>query len=230
MHKPHSADNTKRARLWCLTLASATALWWGGATGNAIAGDTSDESLVFVNAGASYFWHTATNNVLALPIVFPNGATSASLAVTGLRYSFNDTITEEGDYLLEIPQATSPQTENVYSLTLTFDDEAETVQTATLGLVTSYGANGGGSTCVLVPNGTARWGKVEQRAVMPIPYGATSLTVSGVASDTGLGGDAGWYALAVSAGSSQILAMTDAVGTVWTTTLTGIAPTVMVFK
>ena len=31
--------------------------------------------------------------------------------------------------------------------------------------------------------------------LVPIPYGLTSFEIDGVATDTGLGGDQGWYAL-----------------------------------
>lgn len=209
------------AALGAMAIVSATAL---------AEGTTSEGTFVFVNAGASFFWHTATNNVLTLPVFLPKGATSATLAVTGIRHSFTATGIGGGDYELTLPAATSPQSENVYSLALTFDDEAATTWTATLGLVTAYGTGGEGRTRLLAPAGTPQWGRVEQLAVIPIPSGATSLSIDGVEADTGLGGDAGWHALPVPAGRSRRLSMADADGGIWTAALTGTSPTLITFK
>ncbi len=53
------------------------------------------------------------------------------------------------------------------------------------------------------------------RAVFPIPYGMTSFTVAGVVTDTGLGGDQGWYALDVPAGQTIPLTLDELAATLF---------------
>ena len=92
--------------------------------------------------------------------------------------------------------------------TLDFGDGS--LRTATLGLVQSFGANGEASTRVKLPEGSPTWGRVGQRAVIPIPHGITSFTVDGVATETGLDGDAGWFAMSLHGGQTAALALQDA--------------------
>jgi hypothetical protein len=44
----------------------------------------SDSTFVFIKPETSFFWHTATNSTMTLPVDFPEGATSATLVVTGM--------------------------------------------------------------------------------------------------------------------------------------------------
>ena len=157
----------------------------------------SQSAFVYLQPDATSFWRTATNSVLALDIDYPDGAASASLSVSGAGYSASyDNITTNV-FELHLPEASSPQTENVYDLTLTFDDG--TVQMAKLGLIQGLAENGTGSTRCIAPFDGREWNKMRPRAVMPIPYGTTSFTVSvngvQVAADTGLDGAQGWYVL-----------------------------------
>lgn len=159
------------------------------------AGVSSGGTFVFLEPEKSSFWHTATNNVLSLPIDFPEGATKATLEVSGLGYSTTHTDISSESFELTLPPATNPGEENVYDLTLTFDDTKETVRTAKLGLIVGLDVDGRGATrCVLPKDGRA-WNKVVGRAVLPIPYGMTSFTVDDVEVDPGLEGEQGWYAL-----------------------------------
>lgn len=167
------------------------------------AAERSDPTFVFAKPGISSFWHTATNSTMALPIDFPEGATKASLAVNGDRYSRTYTDIVEQEFVLTLPAATSPKTENVYDLTLSFDDEAGTVRRAKLGLVESFSPGDTGTTRFQVPAEGAVW----KRAVLPIPYGTTSFTLNGVETDTGLGGDQGWYALRGRSGETYSLSL-----------------------
>ena len=163
----------------------------------------SERAFVFVNRGTSSYWHTATNCVLALPVEMPEGATSATLSVTGLRHSATYANITASPFLLTLPAATSTETENVYDLTLTFNDAGATVRTARLGLIKGYNMTVRGATRCLAPKEQRKWGWVKgRRAVFPIPYGMTAFTVGGTAMDTGLGGDQGWYALDVPGGQT----------------------------
>ena len=154
---------------------------------------TSEPTFVFLRPETSSFWNTATNNTMTVPIDYPVGATKATLAVTGLGYSEEYPNLTGDSFTFTLPSATSPETENVYDLTLTFDDG--TVRTAKLGLVQGLSPDSEGTTRCLAPAGSKVWNKVKGRAVLPIPYGMTSFKVNGEDVDPELKGAQGWYAL-----------------------------------
>lgn len=191
---------------------------------------SSDAVCVFTAPERSFLWCTATTPTVTLPVVFPDGATSASLAVSGLGYTATYTIAAEGDFTLSLPAATSADTENAYDLTLSFTG-SDVVRTARLGVIYGSDAAGSGKTRCLAPVSTRRWGRVERRAVVPIPYGATSFSFTpegGTAiTDTGLDGTAGWFAFVVPSNTSATLAMTDADGIPHSALLTGVECTVV---
>ena len=168
---------------------------------------TSDSTFVFLRPETSSFWRTATNQVMSLPVSFPAGASSATLSVTAPGYSAQYAIATSGDFLLSLPAATSPETENVYDLTLTFNDAAATVRTAKLGLIDAVLPDGGGETRCIAPASAPKWERVKGRAVIPVPYGLTSFTVNGAAVDTGLNGAQGWYPITLLGGQTANLAL-----------------------
>jgi len=160
---------------------------------------TSEPTFVFLRPETSSFWNTATNSTMTLPIDYPSGATKATLTVSGAGYKMQTypNLTESS-FELVLPVPDSPQNENVYDLTLTFDEG--TVRTAKLGLIQGLSPDTEGSTRCLAPAEGAVWNTVKKRAVLPIPYGTTSFTMSvngGMVTevDTGLNGAQGWYAL-----------------------------------
>lgn len=159
----------------------------------------SEETFVFLRPETSSFWNTATNSTMSLPIDYPNGATKAKLEVTGVGYSkVYENITSDS-FDIELPVPDSPQTENVYDLKLTFDNDA-TERTAKLGLIQGLSPDSEGATRCLAPAEGSVWNKVKYRAVLPIPYGTTSLSMQTNGGewkelDTGLNGAQGWYAL-----------------------------------
>lgn len=157
----------------------------------------SESTFVFLKPETSSFWNTATNNVMSLPIDYPAGAYSATLTVEGDGYSQTYADLRDTSFELQLPSPDLPELENVYNLTLTFDNGV--VRSAKLGLIQGLAPQGAGSTRCLAPaNGTV-WNKVRRRAVLPIPYGTTafSVTVNGQqrVNETELDGAQGWYAL-----------------------------------
>lgn len=152
---------------------------------------TSDPIPLFIRTETSSFWNTATNNSLTIPIPYPEGASSATLEVTGSRRSWTCENITAKEFVLELPAAESPETEDVYGLTLTFDDGSS--RTARFGLIQGVRPDASGLTRCLVPQGNRAWNKVKGWAVLPIPYGMSSFTINGVETDTGLGGAQGWY-------------------------------------
>ena len=154
---------------------------------------TSEPTFVFLKPETSSFWNTATNNTMTVPIDFPSGATCASLSVRGLDYDREYVGITTTEFSFELPAPTSPETENVYDLTLRFDNNV--TRTAKLGLIQGLSPDAEGTTRCLAPQTAKVWQKVKGRAVLPIPYGTTSFTVNGVETETGLGGAQGWYAI-----------------------------------
>ena len=171
---------------------------------------TSEPTFVFLRPETSSFWNTATNSTMTLPIDYPAGATKATLTVSGVGYHTKTypNLTDSS-FELELPVPNSPQAENVYDLTLTFDEG--TVRTAKLGLIQGLAPDAEGSTRCLAPAEGKVWNTIKKRAVMPIPYGTTSFTVSvngrQTVNDTGLDGAQGWYALKPAGGDNVSLSL-----------------------
>lgn len=153
----------------------------------------SDRAFVILRPQTSSFWVTATNSTMTVPIDFSSGATSAALDIRGMNYvkSYGDIVTNA--FTFTLPEPDKPEAENVYDLTLMFDDG--TVRTAKLGLIQGLMPGAEGMARCLAPSGGAKWSKIRQRAVLPIPYGMTTLKVNGVETDTGLGEAQGWHVL-----------------------------------
>ena len=162
---------------------------------------TSEPTFVFLRPETSSFWNTATNNTMTVPVDFPSGASSASLSVSGVGYSKEYVGITAKEFTFELPAPTSPETENVYTLTLRFDNNVE--RTAKLGLIQGLSPDAEGTTRCLAPPTAKVWSKVKGRAVLPIPYGTTSFKVNDVDVDTGLKGAQGWYAISGLDGDSN---------------------------
>jgi len=185
------------AALFCVALAAATAS----------AADTSEPTFVFLRPQTSSFWHTATNSTVTLPIVFPLGAASANLSVRGVRYSRDFTDISGPEFVLSLPPPTSPDKENVYELTLAFDNGV--TRTAKLGVVQGVTTGDEGWTRCMSAVSSKEWCEVLKRAVLPIPYGMTSFSVDGDQVDTGLNGEQGWCAVGrIGSGQTLDLSMT----------------------
>ena len=156
----------------CRTMAAGV-LWPVMAFG--AEGVKSDAAFVFLQPETSSFWCTATNSTMTIPIYYPKGATKADLLVDGMQYakSYNDITSDSVD--IELPAPTNERTENVYTLTLSFDDG--TVQTAKLGAVRGYAKSVAGVARCVIPEESASWKKFKYRAVLPVPYGMKNLTL-----------------------------------------------------
>ena len=190
----------------CLALVVAIV----GPVCSALADARSNTAFVELQPGTSSFWHTATNSTLSLPVNFPVGAQTATLSVSGVKYSktypgITAATLSGGCFRLELPAATSQDAENVYDLTLAFDDG--TSQRAKLGLLDgAFGATSAATRC-LFDKGDSAWRKARV-VVMPVPFGVETISVNGVETDTGLCGRQGWYAARMStSGAATTFAM-----------------------
>ena len=136
---------------------------------------------------------------------------TATLSVSGYRYSATYSITGDSSFVLTLPkpEENRPDKENVYSLTLTFSDGS--VKTASLGGIAGFDGSSEGTTRCFLSKSDPRWGTVKRSAVLPIPYGTETISVNGTETDTGLDGAAGWFLLApLSGGTSYNLAVDGA--------------------
>ena len=160
---------------------------------------SSEPTFVFLRPETSSFWNTATNSTMTIPIDYPSGATKATLTVNGIDYRkvYPDLT---GDSIeIDLPAPDSPKTENLYELSLTFDNGA-TPRTAKLGLIQGLDTGAKGSTRCIAPASGKVWEAAKYRAVLPIPYGTETFSVKLNGGewrnvDTGLNGAQGWYAL-----------------------------------
>ena len=164
---------------------------------------SSEPTFVFLRPETSSFWNTATNSTMTLPIDYPSGATKATLTVNGIDYNRVYSNLTADSIEIDLPVPDSPKTENVYELSLTFDNGAPS-RTAKLGLIKGLDSGAKGSTRCIAPAEGRVWSRASSRAVLPIPYGTRSFTVNGVEHDTGLDGAQGWYALSPIAPGASI--------------------------
>lgn len=180
-----------------MLLAVAMALF------QASGGDTSEATLVSLNPDKTPFWRTFQSNEVQLDLAFPAGATSADLEVTGVKYRRTYSGLTAGSIALTLPALTDVTGENVYQLTVSYDNGM--VRTASVGCVRGV-RQGAGSVlarCV-TDTSSADWTKTASKVVLPIPYGAETVSVDGVPADTGLGGACGWLALKLASGARAV--------------------------
>ena len=150
-------------------------------------------SFVFADPDSSSFWRTARCSSVTVPVDFPDGATSATLSVAGVGYATNYSIAAAGPFTFQLPAATSPETENTYALTLSFNRGEG--KTARLSLVAGLESGGAGATRCISQGGRG-WSKAKDaRMTLPVPCGTTSLTLNGEPVDTGLDGAQGFVTI-----------------------------------
>ena len=161
--------------------------------GAAFASDTGDALLLFKESGS--FWHTATNSTLTVPIDFKDGAASATLTVRGSTYQHVYEGITTNAFTFSLPSADDIAHEDVYELSLVFDNGME--QKARLGLPCGLMAGTEGSTRCM-PESSARWPNTYGNGLIPVPADTTALSVDGspVTDETpGFTGAQGWLAL-----------------------------------
>ena len=173
-----------------------------------VAEEASASGFIYVDTSESSFWRTATNNIVEVSIDFPSGATSASLSVSGAYgYSAATNNLAKGRFALELPAAVSPETEDVYDVTLLFDNGVE--RNARFAVVAGVSDRPEGTARCIRSDSSSAWNRIRRRAVLPVSHGATLLAVGGETVATGLDGAQGWYAYGpLAAGFSETVCLT----------------------
>ena len=149
---------------------------------------------VLVLPSSSVMWRTAPSATFELPVFMPSGASSATLVVAGYKYSREYTGITDGMFSLSLPVADSPDSENVYNLTLTFNDPLATTRSARIAVV--LGSDQGDAAEAIVRtagSGTRNWNTIGAKAVLPISFGVDAVTVNGSSVDSGLYDSPGWF-------------------------------------
>ena len=164
---------------------------------------------VFLLPVSNILWRTAPSASFEIPVSMPNGASSATLVVSGRNYRQEYTGIADGMFLLSLPAAGSSGGENVYELTLSFNDESATTNSAKIAVV--CGASPGGQAETYVRSADShKWNYVStENAVLPIPSGVDALSINGAAVDAGLYDASGWFLFLAQVGTTYNLKLTD---------------------
>ena len=162
---------------------------------------------VFMLPTSNILWRTAPSSDFEVPVLMPPGASSATLVVTGRRYRREWTGLADGQFRISLPAADSADAENVYDLTLTFNDYAATTCHAKLAVV--QGAATGGTAEAEVRTPGSGWSSFAATAVLPIPSGVDAVSVNGQAVNASLWQSPGWYLLAARSGSLCVALLDD---------------------
>ena len=156
---------------------------------------------VFLLPDSNILWRTAPGSDFEVPVFMPHGASSATLLVTGNGYRREYTGLADGMFSLSLPAAESAEAENVYDLTLTFNDVAATQHHAKLAVVQGASASGTADAEVRVA-GSSKWPNVASTAILQIPSGVDAVSVNGEAVDEGNWESPGWFLLSAQSGTA----------------------------
>ena len=151
------------------------------------ASDTSEAIGVFTETDTTSFWRTAASSSFTVELDYLTGADSVTVGVRGVKFSRTWEGVTASSIAIDLPAA-SAHDENVYTLTLAFNDG--TVRTASFAVIASQTA---GDEAVARFGRAVGTGEVTAKSVLPLPYGMTDLTVDGEPVTTGSTGPQGWF-------------------------------------
>ena len=163
---------------------------------------------VFMLPSSNRLWRTAPSACFEVPVFLPAGATSATLVVTGNGYRREYEDIADGMFQLSLPSADSADAENVYDLTLSFNNDAGTAYHAKLAVVQGA-ASGGAAEAFVRAEGSHKWPMVATKtALLPIPDGVNSISVNGQAVEASLWQSPGWLPFSAQVGATHDILLT----------------------
>ena len=162
----------------------------------------SDANDVFMLPASNMLWHTAPSSEFEVPVLMPPGASSATIVVTGRRCRREYNGIADGMFRLSLPVADSADAENVYDLTLTFNDILTTTRHARLAVVQGAAVGAAAEAEVRTPG--SAWPTFAATAVLPMPAGVDAVSVNGQSVDAGLWQSPGWYLLTARTGHDHV--------------------------
>ena len=162
----------------------------------------------FLLPASNVLWRTAPSADFEVPISMPHGASSATLVVEGYKYRQEYTGLADGMFQLSLPSANSDRDENVYDLTLTFNDAAATTRKARIAVV--QGASTGSAAAANVRvDGSRSWSNVCAKAVLPIPADVDEVSIDGQTVSADLWQSPGWFLFSAPSDSTHDIALAD---------------------
>jgi hypothetical protein len=153
----------------------------------------SDRLFTILHTGESAFWSTAEGNVLDIPLRFPHGAKSAVLRVEGVGYSKVYSGIADATCRIVLPEAVDESTENLFNLTLEFDDG--TVERASFALPAGCTSSNEAVVACRLNYPSTSFFRVRGRALIALADGARSLSVNGENVYSSTGGEWAWHML-----------------------------------
>ncbi|MDD4102353.1 MAG: hypothetical protein PHU80_06940 [Kiritimatiellae bacterium] len=189
-------EMTKKSAAGAL-LAAATLTGAGGT------GAFSEPAKIFFAPHLNRHWSVVYTNEVPINWEWPAGAATAELSISGMNSSFNTNFSPDtSGYLWRTFDSAVPQTEDVYSLTLSFRDGTSTVietKTATLAML----KGSFGSATINPGPDNRKWSKVSDNAVIPYDAEWDPATYGAVDSQ---------IVIAKVGGSTQTNTLSDAAG------------------
>ena len=163
---------------------------------------------VFLLPVSNILWRTAPSASFEVPVAMPKGASSATLIVSGRNYRQEYTGIADGMFPISLPAADSSGGENVYELTLSFNDESATTNSAKIAVV--CGASTGENAETYVRSADShKWNYVSTKNVaLPIPSGVDALSLNGAVVDAGLYEVPGWFLFGAQVGTTYNISLT----------------------
>jgi len=178
---------------------------------------------VFLLPDSSTLWRTAPCAEFEVPVFLPYGASEATLVVAGYRYRQEYTGIADGMFLLSLPPANTGDGENVYDLTLTFNDAAATTQHAKLAVVQGAAVGSAADAEVRVA-GSRKWSNVVTKAVLPIPSGVDAVSINGSTEEESSWQSPGWLLLSSQPGTAYDISLSGGGSSLFEAILRGVAP------
>ena len=175
---------------------------------------------VFLLPTYNILWRTAPSSEFEIPVLMPHGASSATLVVTGYNYRREYTGIGDGQFRISLPAADSAIEENVYDLTLTFNDDAGTTRHAKLAVVQGASSDGSADASVCGAD-SSHWRRVRSRAVLPIPSGADMISVNGQPVSLDPAESPGWWMFTAVSGTTYDIQLLDNSSLMWEAMLLG---------
>jgi len=152
------------------------------------ASDTSAAAEVFVDTTSSCMWNTGKSQSFSLPIEYPVLASAVDVYVKGVRYSASETGVTAASLPVSLPEPSADAAENVYEITLAFNDG--TTNKCAFALVRSQSL---GASCPVRLTSESSWSKIEAKRVVQVPAGyEPQIDGQGVAACSN--GGWGWFA------------------------------------
>lgn len=146
----------------------------------------SNSCVVYAQPTTSLHWKTALSSSLPISIDWPDGATKATLTISSDGEVLDEIILSDRSQMLvqyQVPIPLEPDEERVLLLTLAFTDDDVMIEERVARIGSVQGVDGYAVPVIANGESSSRWAMHRTHtgtAVVPIPEGGTTLSVTGV--------------------------------------------------